>query len=204
VGNLSAISADLGSITAGTITGGVIRTAASGARVVLDTPTTATAIMGYDSGGTETLRVNTNTGAISVACPASHTGTGISAQSASASTGAAVSAFASSTSALSQVNAVQATISGSGQTAVYANAGTTGGYAIRASGACSISGSGAALDVSGQVAATSLRINAAPNTTTGGGALSVPNLPTGTAAQNLRWVEVNINGTAHWVACVPK
>jgi hypothetical protein len=51
--NLAAISADLGTITAGTITGALIRTAASGARVEIDS---TNGLRGIDSGGN--ARVN--------------------------------------------------------------------------------------------------------------------------------------------------
>jgi hypothetical protein len=54
VSTLSAISANLGTITAGTITGGLIQTAASGARVELAT----TGINAYKADGTQTVDIN--------------------------------------------------------------------------------------------------------------------------------------------------
>ena len=56
VTELSAIVADLGTITAGTITGGLIQTAASGARVELAT----TGLNAYKADGTQTVDVNTD------------------------------------------------------------------------------------------------------------------------------------------------
>ena len=50
---LSAIVADLGTITAGTVTGATLRTAATGARIVMDT----TALIGYDDAGAEIFKV---------------------------------------------------------------------------------------------------------------------------------------------------
>jgi hypothetical protein len=49
VGNLSAISADLGTITAGTVTGALIQTAASGQRVMMDNSTNSLKV--YSSAG---------------------------------------------------------------------------------------------------------------------------------------------------------
>jgi hypothetical protein len=51
VAQLSAITADMGSLTAGTITGAVIRTSASGARVELNSGASG-GLIGYDSGDT--------------------------------------------------------------------------------------------------------------------------------------------------------
>ena len=56
VSTLSAIVADLGTITAGTITGGLIQTASSGARVELAT----TGLNAYKADGTQTVDVNTD------------------------------------------------------------------------------------------------------------------------------------------------
>lgn len=56
VTTLSAIAADLGTITAGTITGGLVQTAASGARVELAT----TGLNAYKADGTQTVDVNTD------------------------------------------------------------------------------------------------------------------------------------------------
>jgi hypothetical protein len=52
---LSAISADLGEVTAGVVTGAIVRTAASGARVQLDS---ISGIRGYNSASQETFGVN--------------------------------------------------------------------------------------------------------------------------------------------------
>jgi len=60
VGNLSAISADLGTITAGTITGALIRTASSGARIELDYASNT--LTGYNASGVSKFSVNMNTG----------------------------------------------------------------------------------------------------------------------------------------------
>lgn len=57
VQNLSAISANMGSITAGTITGATIQTAASGARAVLN----STGLTTYDSGGVVQVTATTST-----------------------------------------------------------------------------------------------------------------------------------------------
>jgi len=57
VSQLSAIAADLGTITAGTVTGATIQTAASGSRVVL----TANDLTGYDGSGNVIFFVDTNT-----------------------------------------------------------------------------------------------------------------------------------------------
>ena len=54
VSQLSAIAADLGVVTAGTITGGLIQTAASGARVELAT----TGLNAYKADGTQTVDIN--------------------------------------------------------------------------------------------------------------------------------------------------
>lgn len=54
VAQLSAISADLGTITAGTVTGATVRTAASGARIVLDS---TNGIQAYNSSGTQTVSI---------------------------------------------------------------------------------------------------------------------------------------------------
>ena len=54
VSNLSSVNADLGSCTAGTLTGGTIQTAASGARVNMTTD----GINGYNSGGTQTVDIS--------------------------------------------------------------------------------------------------------------------------------------------------
>jgi hypothetical protein len=51
------LSADLGTITAGTVTGGIIRTAASGARVELDGLNATKQIAAYNSGGDQTFQV---------------------------------------------------------------------------------------------------------------------------------------------------
>ena len=56
VTELSAIVADLGTITAGTITGGLVQTAASGARVELAT----TGLNAYKADGTQTVDINTD------------------------------------------------------------------------------------------------------------------------------------------------
>lgn len=56
VSQLSAIAADLGVVTAGTITGGLIQTAASGARVELAT----TGLNAYKADGTQTVDINTD------------------------------------------------------------------------------------------------------------------------------------------------
>ena len=56
VTELSAIVADLGTITAGTITGGLIQTASSGARVELAT----TGLNAYKADGTQTVDINTD------------------------------------------------------------------------------------------------------------------------------------------------
>jgi len=53
VGQLSAITADLGSITAGTITGATIRTSSSGERIEMEDDV----IESYDSGGDLSLRI---------------------------------------------------------------------------------------------------------------------------------------------------
>ncbi len=55
VGTLSAIAADMGTITAGTITGALIRTASSGRRIEIDYSTNT--LKGYDSGGTAVISV---------------------------------------------------------------------------------------------------------------------------------------------------
>jgi hypothetical protein len=51
------LSADLGTITAGTVTGGIIRTAASGARVELDGLNATKQIAAYNAGGDQTFQV---------------------------------------------------------------------------------------------------------------------------------------------------
>jgi hypothetical protein len=61
VGSLSALSADLGTITAGTITGALVRTAASGARIVLNESTSNT-IRGYTSTGLLTFEADADNG----------------------------------------------------------------------------------------------------------------------------------------------
>lgn len=53
VTQLSAISANLGTVTAGTITGGTIQTATSGARLVVD----STGLKSYDSGGIQRVEI---------------------------------------------------------------------------------------------------------------------------------------------------
>ena len=53
VSNLSSVSADIGTCTAGTLTGGTIQTAASGARVNMTTD----GINGYNSSGTQTVDI---------------------------------------------------------------------------------------------------------------------------------------------------
>ena len=53
VSNLSSVSADIGACTAGTLTGGTIQTAASGARVNMTTD----GINGYNSSGTQTIDI---------------------------------------------------------------------------------------------------------------------------------------------------
>ena len=53
VSNLSSVSADIGACTAGTLTGGTIQTAASGARVNMTTD----GINGYNSRGTQTIDI---------------------------------------------------------------------------------------------------------------------------------------------------
>lgn len=58
VTNLSAINADMGSITAGTITGGTIQTAASGARIVLN----ASDLIGYNSASVAKTTLSGSTG----------------------------------------------------------------------------------------------------------------------------------------------
>lgn len=55
VSELSAIAADLGTITAGTVTGATIRTAASGQRVVLDS---VDGIQAYNSSGVQTVSLD--------------------------------------------------------------------------------------------------------------------------------------------------
>ena len=64
VGSLSAITANMGSLTSGTITGAVIQTAASGARVVMDYTTNN--ISTYNSSGTLTAQIGGNSGCIYV------------------------------------------------------------------------------------------------------------------------------------------
>jgi hypothetical protein len=59
VQNLSAINADLGSITAGTVTGATIRTAASGQRVEL---TSASGLVGYNSSNVAQVTISASTG----------------------------------------------------------------------------------------------------------------------------------------------
>jgi len=54
VSNLSSVSADIGACTAGTLTGGTIQTAASGARVNMTTD----GINGYNSSGTQTVDIS--------------------------------------------------------------------------------------------------------------------------------------------------
>jgi hypothetical protein len=66
VGSLSAISANLGTITAGSITGAVIQTASSGARVVMDYSTNY--INTYNSSGTLTTQIGGNNGTIYANC----------------------------------------------------------------------------------------------------------------------------------------
>lgn len=56
VSELSAIVADLGTVTAGTITGGTVQTAASGARVEL----ASSGLNAYKADGTQTVDVNTD------------------------------------------------------------------------------------------------------------------------------------------------
>lgn len=60
VNNLSAISADLGTITAGTVTGATIQTATSGARIVLN----ASNLVGYDSLGNAKTTLSGSTGVL--------------------------------------------------------------------------------------------------------------------------------------------
>ena len=60
---MSAIAADLGTITAGTVTGATIRTAASPARrVELD----SNGIRAYDTGSVEKLNFSTTTGSLTL------------------------------------------------------------------------------------------------------------------------------------------
>lgn len=58
---LSAIAADLGTITAGTITGALIRTAASGARIEQDS---TNGLRSYNSGGVVQVQIRTSDGAL--------------------------------------------------------------------------------------------------------------------------------------------
>ena len=58
VANLAAISADMGSLTAGTITGGTVRTSASGARVEIN----ASGLDSYNSSGVSLFNLNGTTG----------------------------------------------------------------------------------------------------------------------------------------------
>lgn len=60
VNSLSAISANLGTITAGTVTGATIQTATSGARIVLN----ASNLIGYDSGGVPKTTLSATTGVL--------------------------------------------------------------------------------------------------------------------------------------------
>lgn len=64
VGNLSAISADLGTITAGTITGALIQTSASGQRVLMNYSLNKLQV--YDSGNNLTVELGGTTGQLSV------------------------------------------------------------------------------------------------------------------------------------------
>lgn len=59
VQNLAAISADLGSITAGTITGATIQTSAGNPKVILDS---ANGLRSFDSGGTLQAQIRTSDG----------------------------------------------------------------------------------------------------------------------------------------------
>jgi hypothetical protein len=60
VNQLSALTADLGSITAGTVTGGTVQTAVSGARVVLSSAA-AGGIIGYNASDTYSVTAGTGT-----------------------------------------------------------------------------------------------------------------------------------------------
>ncbi len=61
VEQLSALAADLGTITAGTVTGATIQTATSGARIEL---TSANGLRSYNSGGTQQVQIRTSDGAL--------------------------------------------------------------------------------------------------------------------------------------------
>lgn len=64
VQNLAAISADLGSITAGTITGATIQTSVGNPKIILDS---ANGLRSFDSGGTLQAQIDTTTGALTAA-----------------------------------------------------------------------------------------------------------------------------------------
>lgn len=274
VGSLSAISADLGTITAGTITGATVQTASSGARLVMTgstlqalnassaalisfdnagyaefkgssynasgtgisaiagragTSTNSTAVVGVygsqeaASGGQgvmgESLAGNSNgIGVFGKAANANSTG--VYAANTAATAGKALHALGkvlfnlSPSTELQLVNTTtqirmhdNAPGVGTGYGTIIGNNGTDFYVGTTASGSAD---SGAVSTTpfrvvlaTGQTRVTSLRVDATPNATNGGGVLTNTNSPTGHAGGALRWVTLNFNGTDYIVPCLP-
>ncbi len=110
VENLSAISANLGSITAGTVTGATIRTAATGQRVEL---TSVSGLRGINSGGVTQVQIKPDTGEL-FAGPVKLDSNGISVTASGASTVAKAVKWTNSTGSetYASINANQSVVGG--------------------------------------------------------------------------------------------
>lgn len=182
VGNLSAISADLGTITAGTVTGAVLRTAASGARIAMNEGAD-NSIKGYTAGGVQMFNLNAGAGIVSIQSDHVSTTQGALRVDTSAYSGMAISATGPA-----------------GVSAIYGLASSTGNGVKGESG-----GSGAGVwGVSASGAGgrfSSLRVDQTPlagSTST----LTATTLPAGTPNRPLVWLPVNLNGTNYLLAGV--
>ncbi len=179
VGSLSAITADLGTITSGDITGTEIRTATSGARITMNEGGD-NKIIGYTAGGMELININCSAGIISIESDQIGSGpTGgalrINTQSGSTAIGIESPAGVPGIAVLanSTGNAIYGESAGSGE----------GVYGVSASGP--------------GVRASSLRIDTAPSTGAAIATQVLTNKP-GSASAN-QWLAINVNGTTKYI-----
>lgn len=174
VGNLSAISADLGTITAGTITGAVLRTAASGARVAIN-ESSDNSIKGYTAGGLMMFSLNASAGIVYIQSDQISTTDGALRVDTSAYSG-----MAASFRGPSGVTAVYVAAAGTG-TGIKADAGGSG----TGLWGTSVSGFGGRF--------SSLRVDQAP--ATGASTATFPGNNKPGASTTCQWVPWNANGT---------
>lgn len=197
VGSLSALSADLGTITAGSITGATVKTASSGARIALN-ESANNSIKGYTSGGTEMFSLSAASGILSMSSDQVSVTQGAIRVDTSANTGCAISAYGPG-----------------GAPAIYGNASGNGtgikgdSYSGHAGHFASGSSSGTAVYADGSVGGTALYVKGATvfdggvsftaSPSTGSGTATFPgnNKPGGNST--VSWMQITISGTTYYM-----